>query len=289
MALDKHGDLGAALIPFYLPFIPLTIYLAFRHGFSRSGGWVYLCILAVMRVLAGILLVAAETITPVNVGVYIGAAILEFAGLSPLLLGTLGFVRTVVLSSYRETTALNMAFRLLYLIGILGLILSIVGGSESDTTSISTLKTSTSLRKSGAILLAVLYAILLVIHAFMWANVSKLDMHRRRLLIGISSALPFLLVRTVYSVLSTFSGSPIPGGPPNTSKLAKFNLANGEWYIYLVMGLLMEYITICIYTVVGWRTPATIQRGNDKAADADGYPLEPPAQRQNAYVAPYRV
>lgn len=48
MALDKHGDLGAALIPFYLPFIPLTIYLAFRHGFNRTGGWVYLCTLAVV-------------------------------------------------------------------------------------------------------------------------------------------------------------------------------------------------------------------------------------------------
>lgn len=48
-----------------------------------------------MRLLAGILLVAAESIKPVNVGVYIGATILEFAGLSPLLLGTLGFVHTV--------------------------------------------------------------------------------------------------------------------------------------------------------------------------------------------------
>ena len=48
-----------------------------------------------MRVLGGILLVASELVRPINVSLYIAAAILEFAGLSPLLLATLGFVRSM--------------------------------------------------------------------------------------------------------------------------------------------------------------------------------------------------
>lgn len=48
-----------------------------------------------MRVLGGILLVAAEEVRPINANLYIAASILEFSGLSPLLLATLGFVRTM--------------------------------------------------------------------------------------------------------------------------------------------------------------------------------------------------
>lgn len=49
-SLDDHGKLGAAIIPFYLPFIPLSIILAFRHGFGRNTGWVYLCVLAIVSI-----------------------------------------------------------------------------------------------------------------------------------------------------------------------------------------------------------------------------------------------
>ncbi|KAF7971828.1 hypothetical protein HWV62_19835 [Athelia sp. TMB] len=290
-SLDDHGKLGAAIIPFYTPFLILSFILALRHGFGRNTGWIYLFILALMRVLGGALLIASELVRPINVSLYIAAAILEFAGLSPLLLATLGFVRSIVMSSYEQTVLLTRGFRLLYLIGLIGLVLSIYGGSEADTTDPKTLSNSTTLRHVGSILLAVLYLLLVGVHLFLWSTASRLDMHRRRLLTGISLALPFLGVRVAYSVVSTFSGSPIPDGSANTNKLAKFNLANGTWWIYLVMGLLMEYISICIYTIVGWKTPASQERVGPKE---DGYPLEQQAgyggQAPRAqYVAPYRV
>lgn len=40
-------------------------------------------------------MVAAELIRPINTNVYIVAFIMEAAGLSPLLMATLGFLRTV--------------------------------------------------------------------------------------------------------------------------------------------------------------------------------------------------
>lgn len=45
--------------------------------------------------LGGILLVAAQLVRPVNTSLYTGASTLEAVGLSPLLLATLGFLRTV--------------------------------------------------------------------------------------------------------------------------------------------------------------------------------------------------
>lgn len=291
-SLDDHGKLGAAIIPFYMPFLILSFILALRHGFGRNTGWVYLFVLSLMRVLGGALLIAAELVRPINAKLYIAASILEFAGLSPLLLATLGFVRTIVMSFIQESALLTKFFRLLYLLGLVGLILSIYGGSEANTTDPSTLNDSTTLRHVGSILFGVLYLLLVAVHLFLWSRASELDMHRRRLLKGTSCALPFLGVRVAYSIVSTFSGSPIPYGV-NTSKLARFNLANGSWWIYLVMGLLMEYISICIYTVVGWKTPKQQERLGPKS-DANGYPLQPQdgygGQAQRApYVAPYRV
>jgi hypothetical protein len=39
--------------------------------------------------------IASQLVRPININLYIAAAILNAAGLSPLLLGTLGFVQTV--------------------------------------------------------------------------------------------------------------------------------------------------------------------------------------------------
>ena len=48
------------------------------------------------------MMVAAELIQPVNITLYIIAFILEAAGLSPLLMATLGFLRTVYVKSLRD-------------------------------------------------------------------------------------------------------------------------------------------------------------------------------------------
>jgi hypothetical protein len=51
--------------------------------------------LLLVRILGGVLQIAAQMVRPINSNLYISAAILEAAGLSPLLLATLGFVQTV--------------------------------------------------------------------------------------------------------------------------------------------------------------------------------------------------
>lgn len=111
-SLDDHGKLGAAVIPFYLPIFVASAVVVLRHGFGRNTGWVYLFVFSIsesssrlsgqifnfagtVRILGGALLVAAELVQPVNINLYIAASVLQAAGLSPLLLATLGFVRTV--------------------------------------------------------------------------------------------------------------------------------------------------------------------------------------------------
>jgi len=77
-----------------------------------------------------------------------------------------------------------------------------------------------------------------------------------QLLIAISSALPFLGIRVLYSILSSYSGSLVPNIEVSTNNsLSKFNASNGDWRIYLVMGLIMEYVVVLVYTIAGARIP----------------------------------
>jgi hypothetical protein len=139
---------------------------------------------------------------------------------------------------------------------------------------------------------AVLYVIYIHFYCFHYA-----DTIHSQLLVAISSALPFLGIRVLYSVLSSYSGSPVPNAEsPTNSSLSKFNISNGDWWIYLVMGLIMEYIVVLIYTTAGTRIPL-----QDDYSDSDlplakePVPLRQTERLQNhqapyplqAYAAPY--
>lgn len=65
------------------------------HRASRLDVIIFAHLSFSVRILGGILLIAAQLTRPVNTGLYTGAYVLESAGLSPLLLATLGFLRTM--------------------------------------------------------------------------------------------------------------------------------------------------------------------------------------------------
>jgi len=202
-------------------------------------------------------MIAAELIRPVNTTLYIIAFILEAAGLSPLLLATLGFLRTVGRSSTGNQGQSAAVFRVLSLIVTVALALSIYGGSNANSSNPNTQKNANTFRHIGSILFAVIYVLLALLHVRYWFHFKSLMKNRRTLLIAISCALPFLGIRMIYAVLSSFSGSLVATTTttPNTNSLAKFNMASGDWWLYLVMSVLMECIVTVIYTTAGARIP----------------------------------
>ncbi|KIM84628.1 hypothetical protein PILCRDRAFT_818206 [Piloderma croceum F 1598] len=278
-SLNDHGKLGAATIPFYVPILIISFVLVLRHGFTRDSGWIFVFIFSIVRILGGALLIAAQLVRPGNTNLYVAASILEAAGLSPLLLATLGFLRTVGKNSFSEHGRMPNVFRLLGLLGIVALALSIYGGIIATVPSDQS--KSNTFRHIGSILFAVFYGLLAAVHAVCWLHADTLMKHRRTLLIGISLALPFLGVRVVYTVLASFSGSPIATSTTTTTNsLSKFNLINGDWRIYLVMALVMEYIVVIIYTTVGAMLP--LQKDfhlNYEGVSSRGMQLRPPPQQ----------
>jgi len=242
---------------FYVPIFGISLALAFRHEFKQ--GWVFLCMFALTRIIGGAMMVAAELIQPVNVTLYIIAFILEATGLSPLLMATLGFLRAVGQNSAGNSGQSARVFRILHLVGMAGIALAIYGGSTANDTDPQKQSNSNMFRHIGTILFLILYLALAFLHVVYWFQIRTLIKHRRPLLIAISCALPFLGIRMLYAVLSTFSGSLVvtSSSTTNTNSLSKFNMATGDWQIYLVMSVMMEGIVAVIYTTAGAKLPLT--------------------------------
>lgn len=275
MTLNTQGILAAVTIAMYVPFLLLSIKLVAKYGISRGDGWILLLIFCIVRILGGSLLVAAEDITPVNDSLYIGGYAMEASGLSPLLLCTLGLLHSVF-QTPDGFSRYNKPFRLLELLGAVAVVLTIIGISNASSSGSSS--SANTMRRAGVILFLVLYIIIVGICLFLWTQTRFVMRYRKQLLKAISIALPFLVIRTIYSILSTFSSSSFittTATQPNTSDLAKFNIITGEWQIYLVMDMLMEYAIVIIYTVAGLVLPLN-QDYKTPESYQDEYPLSRP-------------
>ncbi|KAG1825480.1 uncharacterized protein BJ212DRAFT_1259563 [Suillus subaureus] len=278
MALDSHGVLAAVTIAMYVPFLLVSLKIVSKYGMARGDGWVLLLVFCIVRVLGGALLVAAEEITPVNTSLYIGGYALEASGLSPLLLCTLGLLHSIF-QTPEGFPRYQRLFRLLQLLGMIALILVIVGISDETSSSSSSNSSGNTMRRAGVILFAVLYAILVGICLHLWTQVRFILRYRKQLLKAISVALPFLAIRTIYSILSTFSSSTFSvtstsSTQANTGDLAKFNIFTGEWQIYLVMEMLMEYAIVIIYSIAALVLP--LNEDHKSPHSQDEYPLNRP-------------
>ncbi|EGO02742.1 hypothetical protein SERLA73DRAFT_176093, partial [Serpula lacrymans var. lacrymans S7.3] len=244
MALDAQGKLAVVTVILYVPFLFLTGLLLRKYGVQRA--WLLLLMFSIIRTVGGILLIAAETVQPTVIGLFIGGYALEASGLSPLLLGTLGFL---TIASEHAFDGIKRVFNLLHLVGIGALVLTIIGIANATSSSSSSQSSANTMRRAGVLLFAALYIILIAVTLYFWSRANQLMKSRKSLLGAITFALPFLGVRTLYSVLSTFSSSSFgmlssststQTQSVNTSDLAKFNMFTGEWWIYLVMSILME-------------------------------------------------
>jgi len=250
--LDIYGKLAAAEIAFYFPVWVVTTVLVVRHGLRRDAGWVFLWVFSMVRIADGALFIAAEETKPVNTSLYEAAYILQAVGLSPLLLATIGFLGLVGQHAYSENNGMRRSFRLIAIVITLGLVLAIVGGVQASDGHSAGL----DLRKAGYILYAVAWLLIVIVLFGAWGYRHVIMRYRKGLLFGITCALPFLGVRMVYGILNAFSTS-VPS-------IAKFNSVTGDWVLYLVMSLIMEYCVVVIYSVTGTTIPLSRDMGGNE-------------------------
>ena len=323
--LDNLGKISAVTMVVYIPVLVIATILVCRHGFTRDAGWIFLAIFSLSESPSSYTpfrILLTHSISPHHrrrdtdrsrgnparrddavhrrhrarvrgpLAAHARHPRLHKDHVRALISTSLPpLTPHSVQNSLPNPALFTRAFRLLGLLATIALALSIYGATE---TSPSTVSNGSTLRRVGSLLFLALYLLLAALHGYCWMNVNRLMTHRRTLLVAISSALPFLGIRVVYSILSAFSGALSFSGTatPNTGALAKFSMLTGEWPIYLCMSVLMELVVVVIYTTAGTRIPLQ-QDYVQQAKFADDEPLygmgphAGPAPYQAPYAAPY--
>lgn len=140
----------------------------------------------------------------------------------------------------RTTLFRSIHFRLLQTLIIVGLILSIVGGTSSFSSGGT--YTVKPISKVGIILYIVAYAaeVMIAAHAL---RLLPTGSGEKGLLFAVIAALPFLLVRLIYSALGVVGG------------IHTFNNFSGSVAAFAIMAVLTEIIVIVIFLSAGWRMP----------------------------------
>jgi hypothetical protein len=241
MTLSYRNGISIAEIIIYVPCLAIAVFLAFRHGFGRNAGWLFLIMFCLARIIGPCMSLATIS-QPTNISLYTGAAILQNIGLSPLQLCTIGLLSRL-LDNINKSTHTFINTRMLKFIEtiiVVGLILGIVGGVNAST---SFQNTGTyqpgSLNKAGTSLFIVTYVGIVAATILISFSVSHAEKGEKRIIMAVAFSLPFLLVRLAYSIGSTFSYG------------KKFNLLTGNPTILLCVALLEEIIVVFAYEGTG--------------------------------------
>ncbi|KAL5535253.1 hypothetical protein ACEPAF_3347 [Sanghuangporus sanghuang] len=261
-SLDERGDISVALLAIY-PFIfILALILTVRHGFRRQAGWLFLLLFSTAKIVGAILHIVAELQSAPSKGLLIAAFAIEGAGLAPLLECTLSFVGAAG-SRIIETHAIvtRARLRIVHLLMTGTAVMFIIGATDATSDDASERSTGSTLRKVGGILFLVAFLTIVSCIVVFWSAQHELLKYQKILLKGISCAVPFLAVRVLYSILSSFSPSSsfssLGTSSESTSGLAKFNTITGRWQLFLIMGVLMEFFVVSIYLFFGLRLPVS--------------------------------
>jgi len=269
MKFDARGGISILQLIFYAPSLLAAIFLCVKHGFGRNSGWIYLAIFTLVRVIGACCELATYSNESKNL--YEWTGILESVGLSPLLLATLGFLSRAADSVNARVSGRfsfgALHFKAIQVLITVGLILAIVGGTNSTITPDGQIKFD-STSKIGIILFIVAYVAVVLVTGHTFFNTSTADQDDRRLVVAVALALPLILIRLIYSILSLFSHS------------RDFNMLGGKVVIWVFMAVVEEFAVVGIYLFAGYLAPVLppSERGPISARTKHGMPGAPAGQ-----------
>ncbi|KAK3944278.1 protein kti12 [Diplogelasinospora grovesii] len=246
--MDK---IAIAIICVYVPSLFVAIFLALRHGFGQNAGWLYLVLFSTVRIV-GAAFQLAQINDPLNISLITGALILLSVGFSALVLVMLSLLGRVLESirTSRPTHVHPHYLRAVHLLVVAGLALSIVGGSQMGGIISDAFKSSKPPAtfempiesKAGMAIMIAGFGIVVIVTAVTGSQISAAEHGEKRLLLAVALAIPFVLVRLIFSSLATFGTNP---------DFRSFN-GSAKYPDYLLgMAVIMEMAAIIIFEAVG--------------------------------------
>ncbi|KAK9431786.1 hypothetical protein V1505DRAFT_307910 [Lipomyces doorenjongii] len=240
-SLTAHGYIAIVEIVIYVIALTYSIANCLRYSFKRQAGWVYLSFFCVLRLGASALVIIVQKSSHPSSGLITAEVTVSSIALTPLHLALLGFLTTSAQLTLGEIPDnITKLFRLCRVALLVAIILGIVGGNDLADDSIS--QTGHTMSRVSIFLIVGVFVVLTLFTLY-FLIFAQLDSHSRALTMSTAVALPFLLVRIIYALLNAFS----------SSTANKFNDLTGDWVIYLVMGVIMEFIVVAILTITGFK------------------------------------
>jgi hypothetical protein len=210
---------------------------------------------------AAMLIYSLENPGKASIGLQVAMQIIYGVALGPLLSATLSFFNgsQPVQSSQPARSGRRSLFnnlprmlRLVHWAVLAAVALGVTGGvdrapSSSGEQSASYDSGATYLKVSSILFLVALAGIAYGLTSY-WAQRSAMVEPQRSILPAIAVAIPLLLLRVVYSLLSSFNLDTTT----NTGHTMAFNMFTGNIVAYVVLAMLPQIGVVLIYTVGGF-------------------------------------
>jgi hypothetical protein len=280
MGLSSRTILNIVELVYYGPALLLTLWIIKKHGMGRQSGWIYLAILAVVRIVGAATGIAANS--DPSQGLIETSEIAYTIGLSPLFLAWLGVIKRVNEGMHVHSVPPKL-INLVHLPILAGLVLGIIGGLklfDSNPTSVNTGVTYTKV----AIMLFLLSLIALAaITAFTFMQIRYVMDGERSLVFACLAVNPFLLIRIIYSIIVDFDRS--------STIFSFLSTRTTAVVVQAVMSVAMEFIVVLIFLTAGFVTPAiprsVVQSQQDETTMQPQQRYSGPAGRDNSPSAAY--
>ncbi|GAM83349.1 hypothetical protein ANO11243_013360 [Dothideomycetidae sp. 11243] len=243
---------------FYVPVLFVAGYVCLKHGFQRSAGYLFLVILALLR-LIGASTGIASAHNPDNTDLLTTTIICSSVGLSPLLLTLIGFTQRIHNNASGNPPIPPRFLRLVSIPIIAALILSIVAGTDSFSSKPSDRSTAHTYAKAASLLYLVSLVLIAGILALTLATRARLQKTDTKLLYAGLVALPFLAIRVLFSILTAFDYK-------DSATFSVITDTTRAVVVQAIMSVLMEFIVVVVYLVAAIATPRLAPR------DGGNYP-----------------
>ncbi|KAK0392962.1 hypothetical protein NLU13_2456 [Sarocladium strictum] len=241
--MSPHSALGIAQIIFYVPVVPLALWLMRRNGgIHPRMAWWPLIPFSLIRLAGGPLVIMLHR-DPTNIALATVAMIFLNIGVMPLLVAASGFLRIVIIDNPKIIDHSLLMQKYLRLSNIIAIALLSAGGGLGS-------QPENPLRSIGRALSFAGYGIFTVELVSIVAAATHLTRYYRVLLSSSRNALvalflasPFLLVRTIYAFIQVANQHNV---------FSRWNPLYGSAALFAVMALLMEYVCLVTFVSTGF-------------------------------------
>jgi hypothetical protein len=254
MGLSSRTILDIIELVYYGPALVATLWVVKKHGLGRQSGWIYLAILALLRIVGAATGIAANYHP--SQGLYETSTITDS-------------IKRVNEGMHAHSFPPKF-ISLVHLPILVGLVLAISGGTKLFDTNPASVNTGVTYTKAAIMLLLVSLIALSVISIFTFMQIQHIMAGEKRLVFASLAVIPFLVVRIIYSIVVDFDRS--------STLFSLISDRNAAVVIQAIMSVAMEFAVVSIFLIAGFATPV-IPRSMVQSQHHESAPAQQPMQQ----------